>query len=251
MLFPARQRYLIILAQCCKGIKQPLLTQLRAACPHLSEKQVRDLHSAKGRFFFALPPAKIRGRIQIGEYYRTPEAHLFIARAHSESADTPHPVLYRNEAVLYAEECWPKELTERTWVESQTIHVLNPAKLSNDGGPSFVANVQVGLTQKWQTILKSRQQKVEKWDEAIAIATTNVFEGSEIKDDQRNDELYNCAHCGGGLFARACSGCKLTYGGIPTSKSISLPLPPKLVRLLRESHGHNFQLDPARLYAME
>lgn len=244
MDFPARQRYLIILAQCSRGIQYPTLAQLRTVCPHLTEKQLNDLYNAKGQWFFALPPTKVRGCVQIGEYYNTGNA-LFIARAYSECI-SHGPIPYQQEAIEYAEYNWPNSLTDDSWIDTLTIHVLDPSQFTYYGDHKHAYEIYLGLNREWYEIMADHHQP--EWrslDEAIAIATTDAFEGSEIRGGRTAYEEYNCAYCGGGISRKRCTGCSLIYGGTPLSWDI--PLPPKLVELLKHQ-GHRFLLEPTRLY---
>lgn len=248
MDFTMKQRYQISLAQ-CSHIENPTFSQLRAICPHLTELQVAQLYRATGRQQFALPPLRVRGLLQLGEYRNTPRDHWLKINPRCRPITPKTSIPYQTEAVAFAAHHWPSEYTEPSWVTAMTVRIANPLQLGANQKPTTIDEIYLGLTATWQQLLKGNRTlkvKVKRWNEAINVITTDPFEASELNEKAQDVEtVYNCSNCGGGLLRTACSGCSYPYKAIDSSWTA--PLAPKLVSFL-ESHGHRFALSPSRLY---
>lgn len=242
-------------------VQNPTIEQMLAICPHLTKDQVVDgLMGEKGGYI-ALPPVIIKYGFRSASYYpgsknkgpdpsfgaglshRTPSSY-----ADGEShGDAFGEYRFMAEAMAYAEEHWPESLRLDDWVNFQEVYLDDPTDQDVHGNPETKAVVYVCLNRDWDEIRGDRTKTaVQVWDDAISFATLDSLEGSELQGGRGGGTEFVCAHCGGGLGLSICYECKNRFHDDQYRKGTCISLPPKLIKLLRES-GHEFALDPERL----
>jgi hypothetical protein len=156
-----------------------------------------------------------------------------------------------NEAMAYAEEHWPEELILDDWASFQTVRLADPTDLARGVLGSAVPRtkfvISIGLDCKLAELSNKRDERnVELWDDAIVITSVDPLVSAELRGGRSPRNEYNCAYCGGGLGFTSCTACHLSYSDDSSRSSCVTPLPPKLIKLLRDN-GHHFGLNPERL----
>jgi hypothetical protein len=233
-------------------IVRPAASQMLAVCPHLTEEQVLEVLTSSGTCSVALPPVLVRGSFQSTLFYPgNPDREMHSSFTVKRSIGSSTHYRFKDEAWAYAEEHWPEKLVACNWIDALGINLSDPAVLREGahGGPSFIRGITIGLNHSWSEIFRSGASYGEL-DEAIAIATLNGFESSEIAAFGSVDYRSCCSRCGGGLGVNICHGCGRRYpisGFCSVDVGWDTPLPPKLVELLRGA-GHVFEQEPERLY---
>jgi hypothetical protein len=251
------------------SIKNPTPEQMLAVCPHLPEERaLEELMSKETGGYLALPPLRVHGAYHIAHYgtgvpRENSEPYFTVSRTGrlpSSYSDAAQGVdssrlgySFTDEAQAYAAMHWPDELIRDTWVTFGWFDLFDPATVleGTTADLKFVCGMGVALNCDWDVINNDRSKPAhEHVDEAVAHVTTNDLEGRELKGSRSNHLLVFCSRCGGGLACGNCLGCGRQYPwtqiSIPGVGNI-IPLPPKLVKFLRQT-GHEFELDPARLY---
>jgi hypothetical protein len=218
-------------------LRYPSLYQLQALCPHLSPALLKNLSPGS---FIAMPPVLVNDSIQIGYVGLGARRSALISsfRMPPVNSGDKGKYLYVEEALRYARKHWPKQLIQSSWDIAQTVYLQSPVR--SNGVLQTSRTIWVGLRSGGNPDM-FLFNKLEKWNDIIAIATLDPIEGSEIEDNHGSFHAFNCARCGGGLDIEQCFACLRGHAKDPHTSNLSWrsSLPPKLRALLQE-HGHVF-----------
>lgn len=250
-------------------IENPTLEDMAAICPHLTPEQaVRAFTGVKVRAFtgvkeegnyVACPPVLVKRGFQIFSFYKYPPAlnwsyasrTLQSYKDGQKHGDVFLQYTYMEEAMAYGEQHWGDELVLDNWVDYCEIYVQDPSDLDNRDRPKTKAVVYFVINRDLNALINDHgKPESEQYDEAIVKATLNIFEARELKGGRGGYTLFNCAYCGEGLNLTCCPGCGHHFKDDRFLSGGSSPLPPKLVKLLRES-GHAFHIDPSEAWKRE
>lgn len=234
-------------------IDNPTTADFQSVCPHLTARQVKNAFTPqKGEreACVATPPARVRNGILVVRYFignDGPRLHFFFSRriTQSRADDTAQG------AMAYADKYWPEQLVPDTWVDYSEFLVDDPANLAEDGGPTSKFVVGYALRRSKNTLYNDwSKPRSELFDDAIIQMSIDSFVSSELRGGRGGYCNYNCANCGAGLGLHGCPNCGLSFRDNGVRSGWNTPLPPKVVRLLKDA-GHEFGVDPAIAWGAE
>jgi hypothetical protein len=217
--------------------------ELRKSMPHLSNFNF-ELITSYRIVTLALPPIRLKGSFRVVVLNRT--GHEYQLQWISNT-DRVTSFAFASDAVTYAEQTWPEQLIEDSWVDVQHIQLCDPTHLDLFKSPSPVMTLYVTLLRSWKEIEGNTSRPLyQSWNNVIQYITTNPIEGEEYAGWQHTvHNRRNCSFCGGGLDTYACSGCSFSYRAIKNGWRV--PLAPQLVGLLQSQH-HSFGFHPSQLW---
>jgi hypothetical protein len=231
-------------------LENPTLAQMSAIAPHLNPDALQDMVNAAEQGLtvrFALPPVLLQGLYQQAKIY-TGKGVIGVTLGLPQSISAPTEIKYQEEALTYAQQHWGDHLIQRHWLEVGEVSIFDTVSLT-DNHPTYMYTVGWTLDRRWDDVRNDRSQPLwQAWDKALLLVTMNGVEIAEITATGNGHSYYrNCAYCGGGLSSHRCTGCGRQYRDDGISYCWDAPLPPKIVKLLRDA-GHKFDLDPERLW---
>mgnify|MGYP001615094976 CR=1 FL=1 len=267
-----------------RGIENPTDADLARVTPHLNTDQRKEVFVAgeNGIAYIACPPTLVRRGYNVISYnlepYMLSDGRIIpptlrfasSARTLDSYADSrPHgDVLvdepYQEEAMKYAEEHWGDKLVVDNWSYFTTMYVQDPTDLYPDGTGWSAGTPKTKFTVYYTSyrdctdMAKDHSKpQSEIVNDALAIATLNKVEGSELKGGRDGWTEFMCAHCAGGLGLSSCTNCGNQFRGDhirsghvePISPKVE-PISPKIVALI-EGTGYKFTMDPSIAYERE
>jgi hypothetical protein len=261
-----RQEYIELLRN-HQGIDDPSVAQIELLCPHLTYDQIMELLGDATRpVRFPLPPVVLQRCYQLAYYVPgnlpvfqsawtvlepRPTAEACVDPAMAR--DIPPALPYAAEAMAYAERFWGDDLVRIDWVDHRCIKLVEPPPappLNGKPGRGVVTcTLYFTLTRSYDELMDDPGgPEVDAWDEAIQHIVSDDFVGDELCFGDLKGVDYNCARCGAAVGFDRCRGCEVRMLNDDARPVWKVPLPPKLVAYLQAA-GHDFALDPSRLYA--
>ncbi len=237
--------------------KNPSFEQLKAISPHLNEEEVGNAFdiTSNTSVFVAIPPTKVKKGFLVASLTKSSESSdtwvsIYGSRTRASYADGKSRgdvfcnTRHSDKAIAFAEENWPQETLLDSWVDFGTIYLDDPTLLNECDYPKTRKAIYWGVSQSWNDINNNGNRPAsELINDALAIVTTNRFEGSEIKGGRGGYTAWNCANCGAGLGLSGCANCKHSFKDNHFRSGWQTPLPRKIITLLQKE-GFQFGMDP-------
>lgn len=240
----------------------PTIELVSALCPHLSDAGVRDLllraDQSNDLIEFAVPSVLISDSYHVFGIAPPRKCSSFLTYVrHKRTANSfadgvlrfdypeARPVLFAEEALAFSLAQWPKTLVKDNWLAVHRFYLYNPLPLPAEASvrcplrPRLMREVSVALTRTAEDVAKDQSAPLmDVLDQATAHVTTWHCEARELAGGRLIRHQNNCSCCGDSLDLMTCKKCGLD---LQHPQEIALPLPPKVMRHLRQL-GHHFQV---------
>jgi hypothetical protein len=237
---------------CRSFIMNPTIDDLVPLCPHLTEEQIHSV--LQKDIYFACPSLLIKNAF-IVLHHLTYEGEDYVKYAFSCKTrqsyadgelhgDVEHVYTFMDEAITYANKHWGNTLILDDWHSFMTIHVQDPIELDSHNYPKNIFNLYIGLKRDYNDFINENDKpRCDKFDDEIAIITTDYLLSDEIRGGRGGYTEFSCAHCGGGLSLKYCTSCGNKFKDDNFRSGWYTPLSDKMIKTLIDA-GHTFVIDP-------